>query len=313
MDDAFLERLSTEVRSWVADGLITRSQAQRILERYEIDKPVDGHVDTSWVGSVLYATAAVLLGSAAIALVLVGLDPVNPETWLFGIGLLVAAAGGVVHALVDERPLLGDALLAAGLAPLAAAVIIEPEAPTALAYAGASSALGLIYLVTRHKASFLPTLTVVGVSVVMAAAAFTGTWFPTEAGALGWMVGQLALLGLVFALDRFRRAHPHAAPTVVAVGAWAVSLFPFFFETVGLEQLESVQLWVGGLMVVVMAAGVFVADRGLAAGSGASLSVIAIFFAFTVGGWLLGSGLLVALAAGIIWQAERLQDWLSRA
>lgn len=294
----------------MADGLITRSQAQRILEQYDVDAPVDGYVDTDWTRSILYAVAAVLLGAAAIAFILVGIEPEQGETWLFGVGLALAAAGTGAHVLFDDRPLLADALLAAALAPVAAAVVWTNESSTALLLGGAGVGLGLVYLATRHKASFLPSLTVIGVSVTMAAAAFTGTWIPDETASFLWALGQGGLGLIVLLLDRYRRAHPHAPPTGLAVAGLAVSLFPFFSETVGLERFESVQLAAGGIMVAILAAGVYLADRGLVGGAGVSLGVIAIMFAFTVGGIWLGAGLLVALAALIIWQAENVNAWL---
>lgn len=307
--DDFANRLPREITTWVDEGLITEGQAQEILERYDTSThaPRKGE---GWASSLLYGTASVLLGAAAIAFVLVGLEPSPAAPWLFGLGLGLAAFGGLAHIVFEDRALLGDALLAAALFPLAGAVIDTGEVAQAWWFAAATVALGTVYLGVRYRGPFLSVLAVIGISVALGAAAFTGSFFTPEEDALtAWMLAQVLLLGAVIGVDRFRRVDPQAGPTAWALAALWVSLILFFWDIVGLET-EGMLLAVGAILTALLVGGSYASDRGLMLGAGACLGIVAVWFAFAVGGIVLGTGLLIALAAMLIWQAEHLRGFL---
>lgn len=289
--------------------MITQAQARDILERYEASSREPARAE-GWASSLLYGTASVLLGAAAIAFVLVGLEPASAETWLFGLGLGLAAFGGVAHLVFEDQALLGDAFLAAALFPLAAAVIDASEVAKAWWFAAATVALGAVYLGVRYRGPFLSVLSVIGVSVALGAAAFTGSFITPEDDALvAWVLAQVGLLGAVMGVDRVRRVEPQAGPTACAlVGLW-ISLILFFWEIVDLET-EAMLLAVGAILAGLLVGGSYASDRGLMMGAGGCLGIVAVWFAFAVGGILLGTGLLLALAALLIWQAEHLRGFL---
>jgi uncharacterized membrane protein YidH (DUF202 family) len=307
MGSGLADRLKDEVPDWVAEGIIDEGQAQRILERYETGSIGE---EASRARTLLYATAAVLLGAAGIALVFVGLDPDPVQPWLAATAVGFVAAGVGLHALRPERDLLVDALLAAALAPLAVATF-EPTVAnaTTVAYGVPTLALAVAYLGWRREQPFLPTLAVVGFTAASGGTMFNAVDAEATA-ALAWLVTQLGLLGLVLGLDRFTLDGEETTPVALATVAVAGSLIPFLVETVGAEQAETVQLVIGAVMVVALGAGLWLEHRGLLAGAAVALGIDAIAFSFTVGGVWLGTGVLVALAAALIWQAERLQGWM---
>lgn len=310
MADDFADRLAREVPSWVDEDIVDREQAQAILERYELGPADTPEASASWARTLLYATSAVLLGAAGIALVFVGIDPdpVQPSLAAVGAGFLAAGLG--LHVLQPERDLLVDALLAAALAPLAVATF-DPSVSTGntLAYGLPSLGLSLAYLVTRREQPFLPTLAVLGFTASAGGTAFNALDGAADGG-LAWAAAQLVLLAALLGIDRGLRESEATTPVALAVLAFAGSLIPFLFETVELDSAESVELSLGAAMVAVLGLGVAVEHRGLLMGAAVALGVDAIAFAFTVGGVWLGIGVLVTLAVALIWQAEHLQDWV---
>lgn len=311
MDESFRDRLAREVPGWVDDGLVSDAQAQRILERYEGEDTGGAIASGDWVSSLLYGTAAVLLGAAAIALVFVGIDPDPKAPPLFAIGGVMALAGLALHLVKPERDLLVDALLAAALAPLAVGTF-DPDVSTggAVGFGVVAAATPVAYLLWRRGQPFLPTLSVIGFT-----AAAGGTTFEVVANdadaALVWMLIQAAFLAVLVGIDRVLRGED--APTPIALGtlAMAGSVVPFLFETVDLSSSETGELILGGVLLAVLGAGVGLRHRGLVLGAAVGVGIDAIVFAFDVGGVALGTGLLVGLAALLIWQAESLRGWIA--
>lgn len=306
MSSSFRDRLREEVPAWVEEGIVDREQAQAILERYETATPADALASESATRTLLYATAAVLLGAAAIALVFVGIDPDPVAPYLAGAGAGLLALGLGVHAVEPGRDLLVDALLAAALVPLTVATF-EPglaEGSTWL-YGSATLALAVGYLAWRREQPFLPTLTVLGFTAAAGGTAFDAIEAESQA-AFAWLGVQLVLLAGLTVADEGLEAEL-TTPVGLATVAFAGSLVPFLVETVSIETAETVELVLGAVMVVVLGLGLLREHRGLLVGSALALGIDAIAFAFTVGGVWLGTGVLVGLAAVLIWQAERLQ------
>lgn len=306
VSSSFRDRLEDEVAAWVEEGLVGEAQAEQILARYET---TEAEADGAWTRTLLYATAAVLFGAAAIALVFVGIDPDPVRPYLAGLGAALVGIGVGVHVLAPERDLLSDALLAAALAPLALAPF-EPGANpgAAWAYGSATLAVCCVYLVRRHRQPFLPTLTVVGFTAAAGGTTFTAIDAEGQA-AFAWLAVQCLLLVGLTAGEELGDAQL-TTPVALATVAFAGSLIPFLLETVGLESAETVELVLGGFMLAVLGAGIGLEHRGLLVGAALALGVDAIAFAFTVGGVWTGIGVLVGLAVVLIWQAEHLQAWV---
>lgn len=306
MSSEFRDRLRDEVPAWVEEGIVDREQAQAILERYETSASADAFSSESATRTLLYATAAVLLGAAAIALVFVGIDPSPVRPYLAGAGAVLVALGLGVHATAPGRDLLADALLAAALVPLGVATF-EPglASGTVWLYGAATLALAVGYLVWRREQPFLPTLTVLGFTAAAGGTAFNAIEASDQA-ASAWLVAQLVLLAGLTIADEGLEAEL-TTPVGLATVAFAGSLIPFLVETVAIETAETVELVLGAVMVVVLGLGLLREHRGLLVGAALALGTDAIAFAFTVGGVWLGTGVLVGLAAVLIWQAERLQ------
>ncbi len=306
MGSSFEDRLVDEVRDWTAEGVITEGQATDILARYEghPGQPESSREpEEGWASVLLYATAAVLLGAACLAFIVVGFDPVDASLPLFGTGLAVLAVGISAHYLLPDHQLLSDAIIAASLAPVAAAAVAEPE----LVIAMASIAVPVALTIWLRERPFVPALAAVAFPVAVGASSF----HLADQGAQGaflWLAFQAIYLAILLAIDRGVRERDSLAAVTVAVAALAIALTAFGFETLDLDESVSVELLVGGVSAAVLAGGALIDHRGLVTGGAISLSVVAIVFAFDVGDVFGGMAMLVALAALFIWQAERLKQ-----
>lgn len=308
MPDSFAEKLADEVPAWVDEGLIEPEQAEAILQRYEYGGPETD----SGLGSLLYAAASVLLGASIIALVLVGIDPADPEPALAVLGLALSASGATLGLVHPQRGLLADTLMAAGLAPLAAAVAQAPTSAgleTPFVVAGLAAPLGLI--AWRRNRPFVAALSVLGFTVA-SGFAFFEIWDAESTRATAWLTVQAILLAGLVAMDRWWTRTSSATSVSLAVAATAVSLVYFLAEGVEISGDETIELALGGVMLALIVAGLALKDRGLVLGGSIVLGIDAFVFAFTVGGPWLGAGLLAATALALIWQAEALKDWLAR-
>lgn len=312
MGESFRERLSRAVPAWVDEGIIEEEQGQAILERHEAGGP-DRSTDRDWASSLLYATAGILLGAAALALVLVGIDPEEPLGWLLAAGGLLAGTGLVLDRVLPGRRLLGEAVLGASLVPLAVASG-DGSGDWLLLSAAAGLGVPAAYLVWKREQAFLPTLSVVGFAV----AAFISSW--SIANEAGWSDGTasvlaatlvLVLLAGVVLVDRVLRAEDAVVPAALATTALAIGLVPFLLEGMELQESETVELALGGLMLIVFFLGLALKHRGMVIGASTAVALDAIVFAFDVGGVWLGVGTLLGLAAVLVWQAEALRGWFA--
>lgn len=305
MSDSFRDRLQEEVPEWIDEGIVDASQAQRILERYEAGAPSTAEVDTT--SSVLYATAAILLGAAAIALVLVGIDPADPEGYFFGLGVGLALAGLGLHAMAPERDLVVDALLAASMVPLAASTF---DGGLVL-YPIAAVGLPVAFVAWRTDQPFLPTLSVIGFTAAAAGAAFSEGDFAPQTDAQKttvWLTGQSLFLAGLTVYDRWRDA-ALSSPVALAVLGAAGSMIPFLDEVFDLSSVTT-ELVIGAALLVVLGIAVVLRHRGLSIGVSVGLGVDAIVFAFDVDE-IFGTVVLVVLGSLVIWQAETLRGWLA--
>lgn len=316
VSDSFHERLQDEIPDWVDEGIVEPDQAQRILERYEDERRVEATSTSDRTTALLYGTAAVLLGAAAIAFVEVGLGVTQDGAWLLGLGLAIGAAGGVLHRVAPDRDLLVDTLLAASMAPLATSTwtVTDPQAP--LLYAVPAIGVPAFLLVWRRRQPFVPPLAVIGFSVSAGAISFE---LLREAGisegtsAAIWMVLQVILVSGLVLVDRWLEDEDATAPVALSVLALAGSLIAFLVESVELQDGQTIELVLGGLMTLVLVAGIPLQHRGLILGASIALGIDAIVFAFDVGGVFFGSALLLSLAIALIVQAETIKRWVEQA
>lgn len=311
MSGSFRDQLERHVPTWVEEGLIDEEQGRAILDRHPVGAESAGDEWAGdWTSTLLYGTAAVLLGAAAIALVFVGLDPDPKQPYLAVVGGVLAAAGLGVALAMPEQELLADALLAAALAPFAVAAFgPDAEAGASLLYGTIGMAVPAAYVLVRREGAFLPTLSVIGFTAAAAGTAFN-VFDGDSAQTLFWVLAQLVLVLGLLGIDRLLRSEDASTPVALAVLGFGGSLVPWLAEGVDVGSSETIELLLGGAMIAVLGAGIALRHRGLVVGAAVGLCVDAIVFAFDVGGVLLGSGLLVALAVVLISQAERVRTWV---
>lgn len=305
-DREFAETLHQEVETWVDDDIVTREQADALRARYAplLTQEPRGDED-GWATGVLHGAAAVLLGAAAIAFVLVGLDPPRATWHLAVAGLALSGTGLVLLLTHPQRERLADAVLASGMAPLAAATFPDPlPIVVALAALGLPAAL----LTVRRTHAFVPALSVVAYSVAAGGASFN--LLDGNASFTTWLALQSLLAAGTVALDRLLDERDHVAPAAIATAALAISFIPYANEALNLASSEQVEVALGALMLGVGAIAYGIRHRGLLLGAAIALSVDAIVFAFDFGRVWGGTLTLLALAALLLWQGERVREVL---
>lgn len=296
----FVSELQHESEAWAAEGLVTPEQAALVRARYGAPEPAGEGTTTS----ILYATAGVLLGAAALALVFVGFDSPDAPLHLALLGLALEAAGIALFVFVPARRLLADAVLVAGLVPLAA--VSFPDGYDALAPLGAAAAAGL--LAWRCDRGFVQVLGVVAFSVSAAGASFS---LLERQGEMLWTGLQAALLVGLVARDRWIGRDDVAAASI-SVLALGLSLIPFFGERFQGFDNEAIEVAIGVVALVVMGGGLALRHQGLVLGGATVLGIDAVVFAFDLGGVLTGTIVLVVLAALLVLQAEAIRRFFGR-
>lgn len=310
MGDDFADRLAREVPEWVEEGIVSEEQADRLLDRYEADAGSRSLAETLDAGGfepALYATAAVLLGAAAIAFVVVGLDPADAGAPLAGAGLVLAGLGAALHVVEPEADRVADVLLAASLAPLAAAALPFTDPAWAPRLAALAAPVGL--LAWRHERAWVGQLAAVAFPVAAGGTAFSQYEYQDPSTASWFFAGvqSLFLAGLV-ARDRLVLDRDHAPTVALGVAGFAVAAGFFLEIVVDVGSSEQLEVALGGVMLVLILAGLAIAHRGLVAGAGAVLAGDAIVFAFDFGGTFGGTLLLLGLAVLLVWQAETIRQ-----
>jgi hypothetical protein len=308
MGDDFADRLAREVPDWVEDGLVSDEQAHRILARYEGGDADRGLVQTLATGgfeATLYGIAAVLAGAAAIAFVLVGLDPPNAAPALAGIAVGAAGAGAALALLLDEAGPVADVMMAGAMAP-AAAASFDPE-PAGFIVSVPGLVLPLALLAWRWERSWVRHIAVVAFPVALGGSAHSHL-ATDEAAATVFLVVQALLLAGLVGRDRLLEGVDHPTTAALGVGGVAVATVTFLFEVADLGGSEEIELVLGAAMLLLIFAGILMAYRGLVVGAGVVLAGDAVVFAFDVGGTFGGTLLLLALAVLLVWQAETLRQ-----
>ncbi len=306
-DREFAETLHSEADAWVADDIVNEEQADALRARYAPLLTGERRDDEAgWSTGVLHGAAAVLLGAAAIAFVLIGLDPPQ-STWHLAVaGAALSGTGLLLLLTQPQRERLADAVLASGMAPLAAATFPDPlHVGVALLALGLPAAL----LALRRSHGFVPALSVVAFTV--AAGGSSLTLLDGNASFIMWFGLQVALVAATVVLDRVLDAEDRTLPAALATAGLAVSFVPYAHEALALGGSEEVEIALGALMLVVGGIAYAIRHRGLLVGAAIALSVDAIVFAFDFGQVWGGTLTLLALAALLLWQGERVRDALT--
>ncbi len=296
---AFLRDLPGESEAWVAEGVVTEEQAQHIRGLY----PAPGAPEDALSTQILYATAGVLLGAAGIAFVTVGFESESAFP-LLGTALALLVAALVVWRLLPQRRLLSDALLVAGMVPLAFMPFPDDARPVAaLAVIGTAAILAW-----RRDRGFVHVLGVLAFTV--ASGGVANAHFVSQVAAWVWLGLQATLLAALVGWDVVRRDEAFPLGATFATPAAAISIVFFLNENFRPLTGEGVEIALGAIMLALIVAGLLLKHRGLMLGASIVLGVDAIVFAFDFGGVFLGTGVLVALAAFLIFQAEALKRFL---
>ncbi|MDX1612321.1 MAG: hypothetical protein R3185_08120, partial [Candidatus Thermoplasmatota archaeon] len=170
MPEGFERRLRREAGAWVEDGVISSEQADAILDRHPIPRD-DGEEGRGldWAQALLYGTAGILLGAAALALIMVGLEPQDPSPYLLFTGAGLFGLGLVLDRLPQVKDLMASAVLAGSLVPLTVSTF-DTELYVAWVIALAAPAGLLVY---KRAQPFVPSLSVIAFSVAAPAGAFS--------------------------------------------------------------------------------------------------------------------------------------------
>lgn len=326
------EILAAEVGAWVHDGLLSSDQAARILARYRdggdgstpLPSSSPAPATQGAVASVLYGVASVLLGASGLTFVLVLSPRADPDPFhFFALGVGLGLLGFGLRAWAKgpgPRPRFPDAIwqtvLTGALLPISAAALAAADDPTALPFAGAALIAALALLRGLRRVHFTSPIAVAAAAVV--AALGVGVWvgqgdlqFWAIAGAHLFLVGLTVRIlggaegsGNRMTGGELGGAHP--VSVALAVGAFAVSLWAAVNQIFGFRGAEWSLLAVGAVMAGGALLGLRLRELGLVLGSGVALAVCGIGFAFTVGGLLVGTGVLTATAILLIWKAGSL-------
>lgn len=319
------EVVLAEIRRWRAEGVLDEDTGRFLESRY--DGPGAATVGTppllpppyaaghrarrggGFAADSLQFVGGLLLGAAVIALV-VFLDV--PETarawWLLALGALALAGGLALHHRAPARSGLAEAMLAAGLIPIAAAGLFAGDAATR-GVAGGLLAAGLGAATHVLRKGDGPAILIAGFAYVLGT--FTASQIqiifgePHLTGAILWLLAILAYVGLVLVW----RDRGWSTIGLALLMAPAALSFLFVLGAMGVEESLTYELALAGWMGLFLGLGILLRNRGLVAGSAAALTIDAVVFATDVGGP--GTAVVVLLVLGglLVWQAEFLRAW----
>ena len=130
-DKTFTDRLFTEMKGWVNDGLIDHSQEQKIRSRYarpEPEKPTAVSKEkTINAAKIVITLAAILLAAGIILFYASNWRKMPPVLKLIQIFILIFSVYGSAFFFLDEKrkmPLLGSALLVLGIVSYGAGIML---------------------------------------------------------------------------------------------------------------------------------------------------------------------------------------------
>ncbi|GEM_PF-5917838 len=295
-----------EIERWRAEGLLDEATYDRLRWRAS-GMPEEPEEDRASFGlQALQLVGGLLLGAAAVALMLVLHYQRDAGAILLdGIAAAALAGGLALQRAGGERQTgLADAACAAGLVAAGVAAFFPDERVTWAAWVGAALAL----VATFASRGRTPVVALASVAFAVATGRAT---MPFDASLLhaAWWVASAAYVGLLLSLWR------HEGWTSVALAAQVVPLtisVMRLLDDAGVHGSVSTELGVGAFLALVLGVGIALAERGLVAGAAAGLLIDAIVFAFDVGGAMTALLVLLALGGLLVWQAQVLRGWFRR-
>ncbi len=255
----------------------------------------------------LYVVGGILLGAATAALYALLqtndlMSSSQPAAWWYFLvcAILLLGTATAVHLLGQHE--LGDALMLAGMVPLA--ILLGPDTPgdqeplRALPFL---AAIGI--LVFRHRAHLLPAVAL-GLALVALPVFLYRLWAgdaaDTDAATQAWLALAASMWGGIMAWNRFGELRwdleGAALTTAALIAAWVTIVVTVFSPGFDGGPQIIIALGLGALI----GAGILLKERGVIATAAAALTIDAIVFAFDFGGPTVGLLTLVFLAAGLI-------------
>lgn len=306
-------------RQWTSEGLMPPTSLAALQARHGGDTVADPEAESFGAG-VLYALGGILLGSAVFALmvllidngVIADQDSEEIAPWLFLAWGVVCSAGAFAIDLVARKPRLADAFHIAALVAVTASGFPNAD-DSFLGFAAMAFAAGILwYRRTRFMVSFL-ALTALNVALVSILFGRVGQGVDDEAVFTIWFwfaVAQLPLLAVASRLTKWPwPTFSLAAATLLLAGTF----LGYYFEV--LEEIlpgfdGDAEVYVAFLMGAVLAAGLYLREKGMVLAAALAIAIDAVVFAFDVGDLIGGLLALLVVAGLLIWQAGSLRRYL---
>lgn len=317
-----------ELDKWRGEGLLSADQHATLRLRSLADPALDAAAAPRELGASangrtredrgergaqaanwLQLVGGLLLGAALVALVAflnVAQDAAPGVMLAFGV---IALGGGLALAILKGATRMGlaDAALATGLVPLGVASVLGP-AHTMPVYGLAAAALAVAALMVRRGQGPIAVLS----SVTYALGTFGAIGPELFGGAVGdrsaWLAALIAysLLLLVYRRETWSGV---AAGLLMLPHAFA---FVNVLDAAGVRDSRTEELMLGAYFGAWVATGVWLNVRGLVAGAAGGLTIVAVVFAYDLGGAGPALVLLLVLGGVLVWQAEFVRRYFGK-
>ncbi|MEA3189570.1 MAG: hypothetical protein QOD77_152 [Thermoplasmata archaeon] len=307
MDGDEARKLLAHVRRWAAKGWIPGPSVARIEAELAPALAQEPSGRRAALPTILHGLGGVLLGAAAIALVVLLFDQVAGDhraeqgsiLFALGLGLL---AGGVALWFLSRNQDLADALLVAALVCLTFAPL--PDEALGQWFSVVSVAVAAAVSFTRRTtmAAFFATLALQAAAFVVSLRLFGQDQFfgPGDAGIMAWLaIAAVHLAALAFLRVGFKQEWVSPALGLAAVLV-AAPVAVFTAEVLDLDDHGAPELAVALPAAALLALALRIRDPNLLVGAATVLAIDAIVFAFDVGGLVFGILVILAVAAAVL-------------
>ncbi len=284
-----------EARRWNQAGLIDDAALAQIEASYKPDASRSGDSRSAGATAV-YGLAGILLGAAALALVML-LDTTETAGSLIWLGVgLAAAVGGAVLAFIRQDDL-SDAFFVAALIPLTAMSFPYTAIADGLAIV---SVLAPVALLATRLGRGLPPIAATAAYLVATGVAVNKLELTSFSGELIWASLATAWLVALAVINVVKRETlPNVALALAVVGL-TPSYVMYLLEGFDPSFRGGIEIFLGIAMLAILMAGLAIRERGIVVGAAVVLAVDAIVFAFDVGGLALGLSVLIGTAIALL-------------
>lgn len=318
------EIILDELDRWLADGTLTPEEHARLRARYasdaeaaRLDAPLGAGAATvgavprdargSFAVNAMQFVGGLLLGAALVALAFfLKLDGAALPWGLFLFGVAGVGGGIALQFLAPDRDGLVEALLAAGLVPVALSGL-APDSPTLVGTL--AMALAVITFVLRRGRG--PSVVVAGAAFVVASFGAAGPEFLGESTRTAYIWWAL-LIGFGCLMLVWREEAWTSAGFALYVGPLVAAFLFVADQEWQVAEGAPLELLVGGYLALLLLGGILLGIRGLVAGSATGLTVDAVVFAADLGGPGTAVVVLVVLGGLLVWQAELVRAYFGR-